>query len=117
MANAFEENTSSRRLEGIKKRRLIVHESDASNWDAEAQIGPIMKLGEIFPLQAVVWSAGKSLHAWYVTDDCARLPDFIQLSTMLGGDHKCHAPNHPVRLPLGLRPGKGRQELIYAKKQ
>ena len=113
--NAFEQNTLSRERQGALKAFYVVHECDDKDWDAEAQIGPIMKLSEILPLKMVLWSAGHSLHAWYDVDH-SKLDEFIELSRMLGGDPKCHASNHPVRLPLGTRPGKGIQDLIHIRK-
>ena len=115
--NAFHQNTLSRGRQGVLKRLLIVHEGDDKGFDHEAQIGPVSKLTEIFPLLMVVWSGGKSLHAWYQINNPSNLDDFTRLSALLGGDTHCHKPNHPVRLPLGLRPGRGRQEIIYARKE
>lgn len=107
----------SKAREGIQETRWLVHEIDDPNLDAEAQIGLALKLAGVLPLQMVVWSADHSLHAWFdSSQDPHAISAFQQLSAQLGGDKAMQRPTQPARLPLGTRPGKGTQELIFFKK-
>ena len=116
--SVYRQGCLSKAQEGILKTFYLVHEIDDPNLDIEAQIGLALKLADVLPLQMVVWSAGKSLHAWYdfKSQDHTQKAAFQELSTQLGGDKAMQRPTQPARLPLGTRPGKGIQDLIFFKK-
>ena len=116
--SVYRQGCLSKAQEGIQKTSYLVHEIDDKVLDAEAQIGLALKLTDILPLQMVVWSGGKSLHAWFdfKSQDPTAKAAFHDLSSQLGGDKAMQRPTQPARLPLGTRAGKGTQDLIFFRK-
>ena len=116
--STYTQGCLSKAQQGVQETFWLTHEVDDPNLDLEAQIGLALKLADLLPLQMVVWSAGKSLHAWFDfrSQDPAAKTAFHALSAQLGGDRAMQRPTQPARLPLGTRPGKGTQDLIFFKK-
>ncbi len=110
---AMRPGATDRKAASILERRYYVHEFDpAGDPDFDLQAGYVMKLAEEFDLRLVVFSGGKSLHAWF-TADPARESQFFRLSQTLGGDSGMALPTQFCRLPLGFRPGGGLQQVVF----
>lgn len=104
---ALKSKDMGRCIANVMHRHYLVYESDrpglASNWDAQA--GCIERLMKDMPLRLIVWSGGKSLHAWF--DISTRRKDHVQnfLGTCikLGADPAALRPAQLVRMPYGIR--------------
>jgi len=100
----------------VPARRYFVHECDEREDGPDAQVGYIRTLENFCRLKMVVFSAGKSLHAWF--DAEPRMEnEFYATSISLGGDPSMAYATQICRLPLGNRPpspsGGGLQTLEY----
>jgi hypothetical protein len=109
-------------LDNVDFRRYLVYESDreglAGNWDGQA--GCIDRLSKDMPLKMVVFSGGKSLHAWFdiSTRRKDQVQNFIGLCIQLGADPAALRPAQLVRMPGGIRREAGQlqtkeQKVIY----
>ena len=100
----------------VPARRYFVHECDEKEDGPDAQVGYIRTLENICRLKMVVFSAGKSLHAWFDADPRME-NEFYTASISLGGDPSMAYATQICRLPLGNRPptkdGGGLQTLEY----
>jgi hypothetical protein len=68
------------------------------------------------PLRLVVWSGGKSLHAWWDVDEMPnnRRERFLNVALSIGADPAHKTINQLARMPNAIRPEKQkRQSVIY----
>ena len=105
-------------IDKVEHRHFLVYESDrdglASNWDGQA--GCIDRLSKDMRLKMVVYSGGKSLHAWFdiSTRRKDQVQNFLGLCIQLGADPAALRPAQLVRMPWGIRKEAGE---IKTKKQ
>jgi hypothetical protein len=98
----------------VGPRRHIVYESD--NLDLDTQSAVIKRLSSELPLQVVVFSGNKSLHAWFRTEGRSEdeLTPFTRLAILLGA---CNGSLHRaqlVRTPAAINSKTGkRQTVLY----
>jgi hypothetical protein len=82
---------------------------------ADACAAAILELAGLLPLVLVVFSGGKSLHAWWrvfgKTETQSR--DFMRTAVRNGADPKTFDRNQFVRMPGGLRTNGNRQTIYY----
>jgi hypothetical protein len=82
---------------------------------ADACAAAILELAEFMPLVLVVFSGGKSLHAWWrvfeKTESQSR--DFMRKAVRNGADPKTFDRNQFVRMPGGVRDNRNRQVIYY----
>jgi hypothetical protein len=73
-----------------------------------------LHLAERFPLVAVVFNGGKSLHGWYLVfgQSRERLRSFMDYAVSLGADHASWLRSQFVRLPDGRREN-GKRQVTY----
>lgn len=108
----FKPGSYSRSNENVLARRFLVVESDTLSKD---EVGAVFRwLREVVGLDlvAVIDTAGKSLHAWFVWPGDDQLDDMKLVLPALGCDPKLFTASQPVRLAGGLRDGKV-QSLVY----
>ena len=109
----FKNSSIARSNDNILSRRFLVVESDTLKKD---QVGAIFKWlrDEVkLPLVAIVDTAGKSLHGWFMFPKHEHdLNDLKLVLPALQCDPKLFTPSQPVRLPGALREGKY-QKLVY----
>lgn len=101
-------------LDNTGPRYYLVTEFDRGAHDEQAAL--IWHLGGYAPLAMVVYSGGKSLHAWFscrrATDDQQR--KFFRYACSLGADPATESRCQFVRMPQGWRREKGvRQDTLY----
>lgn len=109
---AFKPGIISRSNENVVARRFLVVESDSLSKD---EVGAVFRwLRDVIGLElvAVIDTAGKSLHAWFVWPGEDHLDDMKLVLPALGCDPKLFTASQPVRLAGGLRDGKV-QSLVY----
>lgn len=94
---------SAHTLANTGPRRFIVVEFDQGSMDVQASI--VEHLAEHAPLAMIVFSGGKSLHAWFYcegeTED--KIRGFFQYAVRLGADPKTWTRSQFVRMPWGTR--------------
>ncbi len=113
--STFSNRCRERTTANVVHRRFLIVESD--ELALEQQAGLILHLAKTWPLAAVVYSGGKSLHAWFrwvpTWDKKDALP-IHQLLTALSCDPSAANAQQPFRLPGAIRPEKERwQCLLY----
>jgi len=108
----FKSGSYSRGNENIADRRFLVVESDELNKDQVGAIFRWLKDAVGLKLRAIVDTAGKSLHAWFVYPKIEIVEDLKLVLPQLGCDPKLFTASQPVRLPGVLRDGKY-QKLVY----
>lgn len=106
-------------------RFLLIEADDPCKWPLQRQCaflyGAILKE---WPIHAVIYSGGKSLHAWYRINQ--KISDWPKASEFffdkisgrfatLGFDKNCKNLGRLSRTPWFLRDGKVEQELLYLK--
>ena len=109
---AFKPGCHSRSNDNVVARRFLVVESDTLSKD---EVGAVFRwLREVVgaELVAVIDTAGKSLHAWFVWPGEDQLDDMKLVLPALGCDPKLFTASQPVRLAGGLRDGKV-QNLVF----
>ncbi|MBB5036156.1 hypothetical protein [Prosthecobacter dejongeii] len=109
--NAFKPGGKSRCNADVVQKRFLVVESDTLSKD---DMGAVFRFLAVlgYQVKAVVDTAGKSLHGWFVHPgdaDAARLKREL---SPLGFDSQMFSVSQPVRLPGAVRNGKF-QKLIY----
>lgn len=106
----FMPGTTSRANSAVTARPFLVVESDVLN---KAEIGAVfLWLADSLSLRAIVDTAGKSLHGWFVCPDEDTLADLKIILPAFGCDPALFKPCQPVRLPGALRDGRF-QRLLY----
>ena len=109
-------------IDNVDHRHYLVYESDrdglASNWDGQA--GCIERLAKDMHLRLIVYSGGKSLHAWFdiSTRRKDQVQNFLGLCIQLGADPAALRPAQLVRMPWGIRreagkPTTKKQKVIF----
>lgn len=95
-------------------RLYLVTEFDGGSFDEQAAI--IWNLKAHAPLAMVVYSGGKSFHAWWRCEgvDESRLRKWMEYTVRLGTDYHTWTPCQLVRMPGGWRRDTNTfQEVIY----
>ena len=99
-------------------RRFLVVEQDKIDGvviPEGEQVGVITHLASLAPLVMVVFSGGKSLHAWFFcegrTEEQSR--EFMEYCVSLGADRATWTKSQFVRMPGGVRENGSRQQIIY----
>jgi len=113
--SSFVAGSFSRAKDSVRQQHYLVVESDSHTKD---QVGSIFRwLDEAvkLPLQAVVDTAGKSLHGWFDFPAPNILEELKVMLPAMGCDPKMFGSSQPCRLPGGLRDGNKIQKLIYYK--
>ncbi len=113
---SFTSNATRRCCENVQLRRFLVVESDTLAIPQQAAL--LMALREEWPLAAVVYTGGKSLHGWFRwRDEWSQLEGLMEAKARIHSyecDRAAFTPSQPFRLPGVLRPGTDRfQSLIY----
>lgn len=121
---------SARCSANVGKRRFLVIECDFDR-ENDPEIYRVMKdqgmnwfdvgatvaceLARYAPLVAACSSAGKSVHSWFAVQDKSEseIREFVKFACRYGADYHTFSPVSFVRLPNGIRPGKGMQELLF----
>jgi hypothetical protein len=82
---------------------------------ADACAAAILELIELMPLVLVVFSGGKSLHAWWRVFEKteAQSREFMRRAARNGADPKTFDINQFVRMPGGTRDTRARQTIYY----
>lgn len=104
---------SAHTLDNTGPRRYLVTEFDSGTPDEQASL--IWHLREFAPLIMVLWSGGKSLHAWW---DCKGNDDsvtgrFMRYAVSLGADPTTWTRSQFVRIPQGWRADKQQRQEVY----
>lgn len=104
---------SPRTLNNTGPRLHLVTEFDKGNFDEQAAL--IWHLGSWASLAMVVFSANKSLHAWWYCSGVAEeaLKKFMTYAVALGADKATWTRNQLVRMPGGIREDNRRQWILY----
>ncbi len=109
-----EGKVTSRSLENVGPRMHVVIEFDSGS--VEEQAGLILHLATFsFPLRAVIFSGGKSLHAWFVVSGIAEefVERFLRYAAWLGADTATFSPVQLVRMPNVEREPGRMQAVLY----
>ena len=108
----IEGKPSCRALTNTGDRRYIVLDFDDPPPEHHASI--IRWMMAVRAPVMVIKSGGKSLHAWYATENQNRDEKFWKLAIMAGADPAIQRNRgQAVRLPLGTRDNNNKQSLIY----
>jgi len=93
--------SSKRCLDNTGPRRFLVFEFDSGTQDEQAAI--ILHLAAKMPLVMVLFSGGKSLHAWFLCEglDDGILRPFMDYAVRLGADRATWSRCQMVRFPGG----------------
>jgi len=104
---------SAHTLSNTGPRRYLITEFDAGTHDEQASI--IMHLSGLAPLVMVLWSGGKSCHAWWncVGATEAQHLRFFQYAVSLGADPATWLRSQFVRLPQGWRADRQALQQVY----
>jgi hypothetical protein len=97
-------------------RRYLVVEFDSGSQDDQAAI--IWHLRKYGPLVVVVYSGGKSLHAWFYCEGedefgNSRLRRFMEYAVSLGGDYHGWLKSQFMRMPDGWREDKQKRQTVF----
>lgn len=104
----------------VKEFRYIIFESDTLS--LLKQGGRLKKLCSMgWNIVAVIYTGGKSFHAWLKCDGISTLEEWNEklrglspFFNLMGADQSCYNASHGSRLPGVLRHDKGRwQQLLY----
>jgi hypothetical protein len=104
-------------LDNTATRRYIITEFDGGDRDTQAAV--IAHLAQYGPLVLVLFSGGKSLHAWFYCGDedespGSQLDRFFKYAVSLGADYHAWLRSQFHRIPDGTRADNGqRQGIIY----
>jgi hypothetical protein len=106
---------SERTLENTGPRRYLVCESDYEGASLDDHCAVVGHLALYLPLVMVVFSGGKSLHAWYSSagKDEPWLRRFFSYAVSLGCDPITWTPCQLVRMPAGRRDTGAEQPVYY----
>jgi len=110
--STFKNNSTARTNDNVLARRFLVVESDVLMKD---QVGAVFKWlqdAAKLDLIAVVDTAGKSLHGWFIYPEDDQIEELKLVLPAYGCDPKLFTASQPVRLPGALR-GDKYQKLIY----
>lgn len=104
---------TNRCLDNTGPRRFLVTEFDFGSLDEQSAV--IHHLSDFAPLSLVVWSGGKSLHAWW---NCRDQGDevtgrFMHYAVGLGADPATWCRAQLVRMPGGMRKETSQQQTVY----
>ena len=108
----FRPDSINRSNENVVARRFLVVESDTLGKDAVGSVFCWLRDRVKLPLTAIVDTAGKSLHAWFVYPPPDVVDELKLVLPVLGCDPKLFTASQPVRLPGALRDGR-HQRLVY----
>jgi hypothetical protein len=108
-----EGRASPRCLDNTAPRRFLVVEFDSSSEDDQASL--LAYLTTRGPLVLVMFSGGKSLHAWFccTTHPEERVQSFMSEAVKLGADPATWTPCQFVRMPDGTRDTGRQQTVLY----
>jgi hypothetical protein len=109
-----DDKVSAHTLENTGPRHYLVTEFDQGAGDEQAAL--IWHLKQFAPLTVIIWSGGKSLHAWWKCCgvDEAKVRAFMHYAVILGADPATWTRSQFVRLPQGWRADKkALQEVVY----
>lgn len=112
----FKPDSIARTNENILARRFLVVESDVLKKDEVGAIFRWLRDKVKLKLEAIVDTAGKSLHGWFAFPADYILNDLKLVLPALDCDPQLFTASQPVRLPSALREGKA-QKLIYLTKE
>ncbi|HWB06936.1 MAG TPA: hypothetical protein VG796_28185 [Verrucomicrobiales bacterium] len=128
---------SLRCLDNTGPRRFLVIEFDFKATDAEGNPTPeapllarladegrtvqdlcaalLLRLRQLAPLILVLYSGGKSLHAWFPAagHSLEKLSSFFRYAFTLGADPATWSRCQLIRIPEGLRQNGNRQRVWY----
>lgn len=104
---------SQRTLTNTGPRRYLVTEFDSLTLDE--QVSMILHLRPYASLALVLWSGGKSLHAWWSCYDTSnsQQKEFFSYAVRLGADPHTWTKCQLVRLPQGWRADKRTRQSVY----
>ena len=104
---------SQRTLTNTGPRCYLVTEFDSLTLDEQASV--IHHLRQYAALVLVLWSGGKSLHAWWSCCGTSesQQEDFFRYAVRLGADPHTWTRCQLVRLPQGWRADKGVRQSVY----
>jgi hypothetical protein len=107
----FKNTSFSRSNENVVERRFVVVESDELTRD---EVGAVFcyLVASGMRLKAVVDTAGKSLHGWFVYPGDEVMSELRLLLAALKCDPKMLTASQPARLPGAMR-GEKRQRLMF----
>ncbi|MFA6543766.1 MAG: hypothetical protein WCS99_05035 [Limisphaerales bacterium] len=108
----FRPGSINRSNDDVVSRRFLVVESDTLGKDQVGSVFRWLKDDVKLPLTAIVDTAGKSLHAWFVYPPPDVVDELKLVLPVLGCDPKLFTASQPVRLPGALRDGR-HQRLVY----
>ena len=108
----FNAGSHSRGIPNVAATPLLVVESDVLDKNQVGAVFRWLKTKVGLQLVAIVDTAGKSLHAWFVRPPDEQLAELTVALPALGCDRKMFTKSQPARLP-GARRGEGFQRLIY----
>ena len=108
----FKNTSIARSNENIVRRAFLVVESDTLSKNQVGSIFRWLRDQVKLDLVAIVDTAGKSLHGWFVYPDEEKVDELKWILPSLGCDPKLFTASQPVRLPGALRDGKY-QKLVY----
>jgi hypothetical protein len=110
--SSFKSGSHSRSNANVVARRFLVVESDELTKDEVGAVFKWLRDKVELKLEAIVDTAGKSLHAWFAYPDEEVIKELKVALPELGCDPKLFTASQPVRLPGALRDGK-HQRLVY----
>lgn len=104
---------SARSLGNVGPRRWIIVEQDHGSLNEQAAI--IQHLAGFLPLGLVVFSGGKSLHAWFATAGRAKtdMLRFFKHAVSLGADPSLWNASQMTRLPGARRNETGQLQRVH----
>ena len=108
----FKPDSFVRGNDHIVARRFLVVESDELTKDQVGGVFRWLKDKVGVKLNAIVDTAGKSLHGWFTFPETSILEDLKLVLPQIGCDPKLFTASQPVRLPGELRDGKY-QRLVW----
>lgn len=109
--SVFRPGADSRKKENLLERRYLVVDSDSLDRDSVGAVFRWLIEESDLRLNAVVDTAGKSLHGWFTVREEMLAPLKLVLPA-LGCDRRMFVPNQPCRMPGATRDGKF-QRLLY----
>jgi len=88
-------------------------ESGRSIQDASAAV--LWHLNSFGPMVLVLWSGGKSLHAWFRAHDATEsvLRTHLAYAVKLGADPVTWSTCQLIRLPAGTRIANGNRQIVH----
>jgi hypothetical protein len=113
--STFFSGSWSRSNDRVAVRRFLVIESDTLEKDQIGSIFQWLVQDQGLTLKAIVDTAGKSLHGWFLFPDAERLKKLQQILPYLECDPALFRRAQPVRLP-GFKRADKFQRLVYLQK-